>query len=1140
MDDSTREWIYSEQVERQLNTLRESARFRDHPVPSKILDHVVRHHLLNDHEQLSEKAVLRKVYGVTDKASLEEAIEKTTARKAKSRLSKELEEYYAEEGAKDEVIIGLDKGSYYPVYRFRGHSTPIELWRPPSAEEGERRNLIGYLDWVIRECGELPIYFPEHLKEEADGFGAIWQRVQVVTKPRQFENQRIEDQERQGSKGEVEYAPLHSRPTDDRGGVSGDKDDAEILDWSDTREPKNDRHKFLFRHMIVLGDAGFGKTWLLKHEAVRLARKAKEEISRHRPSGAIPVFLRLPDLAEYETKDRTLIQSICACLKALGGLPGELVSLIKKLLDEGRVALLLDAWDEVSPSKESRSSSRFLRRKINRLAEDKSGSVVVSSRPSGYWSGALISKATEVQVLAFNPKEIRGFVATWFTSDENAQIEQLLLELKPGSAIGELARVPLLLSLVCKLVEEGGDAPKNREELHRRVLRRLIEDWPKYDDKPGTPLDFYDQIEILGRAAVALDLQAQFTRRRLKAALGGSETTLQRLERAGVFSKMGNDRRVFLHRSVQEYLTAVGLSTREDLSGLVERHSLDPTWHETLTLLGGVLSTKDKDMPRRSQDGIASLRRVFRGLQQEHGECITKVVRPRLALAGRVLTETDSDAAEIASIRDEVFDLLCATWRSAYSDSITAGYTHIRYSLSSLARNHDSLARKLPTDSAFTTIRVSVGDHLLIDVLANRFHNRSANPEIRARSLIRLAELGSLTSGETAELPLSCLANRYEDVVVRMAAAKVIPEMPVETRTAAARLVKCVEDHTDDSRVRSAALRALVAMGERFVKSAESVLVALLREQENDDPIRNYIPGALRWLGPNLSAETIRTLLERGIDIEEDGHVRRVCLSTLSEVASQIALGGSRLVCECLNGQEKDPLTRYHLVNLLGKLPRDDGSTAQLLERVDDLEEDDLVRASAARALQAFGIETVESLKILQQADIDEQDFEERLAKSFPDVEEEHRGIHSLINTFNDPSLSPLDRSEAVEDLARQGLPDKRITGLLLACLGDKAEDDSVRASAAGSWGLAATAIVGEVVPSWISCLNDRTDDPIVRSKAAISLGTFFGDDELRIRIVSALVMRMSDKKEASAVRSGSAEALRRLLIGGLVPLNAR
>ncbi len=163
----------------------------------------------------------------------------------------------------------------------------------------------------------------------------------------------------------------------------------------------------------------------------------------------------------------------------------------------------------------------MLKDRLEQFAQGYKGRIVLTSRSARY-GGRIMSGATEVEILAFRPHEIDAFVATWFEND-NSRLTQLAEELQKHHQIGGLARIPLLLALICRIFEEpNAKLPVRRAELYKRALTGLMFDWLR-DDRKALSLDDWDRenyLDQLGEAAWKLQLREQFSDKTLASAWG--------------------------------------------------------------------------------------------------------------------------------------------------------------------------------------------------------------------------------------------------------------------------------------------------------------------------------------------------------------------------------------------------------------------------------------------------------------------------------------------------------------------------------------------------------------------------------------------------------------------------------------------
>ena len=128
--------------------------------------------------------------------------------------------------------------------------------------------------------------------------------MQVIEDRRGYENWLVKERERLRpaglDAGEWAYAPAKSRA--ELGEEEGEKEGKDKADRPKPPEPIawDAQARERFRRVVVLGDPGFGKTWLLRREARSLALEQAEAL-RDRRIGldevVVPFYARLSDLS---------------------------------------------------------------------------------------------------------------------------------------------------------------------------------------------------------------------------------------------------------------------------------------------------------------------------------------------------------------------------------------------------------------------------------------------------------------------------------------------------------------------------------------------------------------------------------------------------------------------------------------------------------------------------------------------------------------------------------------------------------------------------------------------------------------------------------------------------------------------------
>jgi HEAT repeat protein len=506
--------------------------------------------------------------------------------------------------------------------------------------------VMAYLDSLAKSMAALPKYYPTHLRSddgEKSPFDEVRQVVQVVEDRDAFARWLAEEREWLRATGQdferVLYAPNRAWP-EDTGGSELRRHDQIQRDRSKLPElirwDENDgKH---FKRAIILGDPGFGKTWLLHYEARLVARKQLEKLTDRMISldqVILPIFARLSDLNASDGKIEDALVSLtwdrlAAALAKRnredlpanqGRQPSEaFCNLIRKKLHSEHCVILLDAWDEVPVEVPSVGEPiKFLpnhRQRLGQRLEAFASSfphprLLVTSRIVGYTD--LRIDAKELELLAFDAKQIESFARVWFGSDTETANE-FLTKIREQHQVRGLARIPLMLALLCRVysqrLESGCDFPSRRVELYDLVLRGLLRDWKGEKQRRNiSEGELNDKLELLSAVSYPLleEGYEQFSESVLKMKisswLAGLKTShrfygikayrlVDELKIDGILISAGEHPEtplLFLHRTFHEYLAAQALVQQRTWLKLALAHVYDLGWHEVLTLSGGML-----------------------------------------------------------------------------------------------------------------------------------------------------------------------------------------------------------------------------------------------------------------------------------------------------------------------------------------------------------------------------------------------------------------------------------------------------------------------------------------------------------------------------------------------------------------------
>ncbi|MBI4329736.1 MAG: HEAT repeat domain-containing protein [Chloroflexi bacterium] len=588
------------------------------------------------------------------------------------------------------------------------------LEKPLPARSALEEDILAYLEALSRAAAELPEYYPAHLRTTQEPgetpFDQVRQVVCVVDAPGHFEEWLAEEQERERGAGnefnrwDYAYAPRYLRPGLEEKDTSWRPALPGPLRWDEHAGQR-------FRRAVILGVPGSGKTWLLRYEARRLAVSAAARLRRGDVTVqdlVFPIMAQLSDLCRDDGPLEEALEEYVA-----GKAPGAFRSFVRDKLKTERCVVLLDAWDEATgegpgagqPGEFLASYPQRLGRRLADFARKFSlARILLTSRTAGYGARP-IPGAQEVELAPLETPRVESFVRAWFR-DDGKTADLFLDGLRRSHQVRGLARVPLMLALMCRAYREGTPAfPARRVEVYDRCLRGLLRDWK--EEAQRRLVSDLSVTGILSRlATVALKLQRQqrdrFTEAELAEAPGldmkessGQTTTeaeefVASLKRDGIVVAGGADGRsslCFLHRSFQEYLAASALAVRANhegwdrVAGLVSRKAWLPRWQEVIVLLAGLL---DDPGPL-----LQMLSRQEPSCQEPRGDCY---FRTRLALAARCLPELKP---EIRQRRLDAADRITAKafslWYENELKDTAASVSHLTLALPALGWSNASV-----------------------------------------------------------------------------------------------------------------------------------------------------------------------------------------------------------------------------------------------------------------------------------------------------------------------------------------------------------------------------------------------------------------------------------------------------------------
>lgn len=214
-----------------------------------------------------------------------------------------------------------------------------------------------------------------------------------------------------------------------------------------------------YSKLMVLGKPGSGKTTFLKYLAIQCN---EGEFQAH----LVPIFVILKDFAEAQGSPTLLayitkMYSTCSVTEAQ----------VAELLKHGRAMVLLDGLDEVREADNS-----LVIKRIREFSDQfHTNQFVMTCRLAA--REYTFEKFTEVEVANFDDQQIATFAHKWFQRQDPVKADRFFQKLGENQPIKELAKNPLLLTLLCLVFTETTNFPLNRSELYKEGLDVLLKKW---------------------------------------------------------------------------------------------------------------------------------------------------------------------------------------------------------------------------------------------------------------------------------------------------------------------------------------------------------------------------------------------------------------------------------------------------------------------------------------------------------------------------------------------------------------------------------------------------------------------------------------------------------------------------------------
>lgn len=239
---------------------------------------------------------------------------------------------------------------------------------------------------------------------------------------------------------------------------------------------------------VLLGGPGSGKSSICRYLICALARGLANPNSEqpNASSTLLPVFVSIRRYVR-ELGERSSLAFLDFVVEQartelqVSSMEG---TLFEHWLHQGRVVAVFDGLDEAGDARRRGEVRECLQAFC---ATYPRAHVVVTSRESGYRDTPLCIDGLQTYIVQPLTDEMQDqFVHQWYTASvpddpdrRSALIAQLQRQLAQAPAVRELARRPLLATLIAVVHHTVGDLPQRRSRLYDRFVTTLLETWPE-------------------------------------------------------------------------------------------------------------------------------------------------------------------------------------------------------------------------------------------------------------------------------------------------------------------------------------------------------------------------------------------------------------------------------------------------------------------------------------------------------------------------------------------------------------------------------------------------------------------------------------------------------------------------------------
>ncbi|MDX2099186.1 MAG: GUN4 domain-containing protein [Leptolyngbyaceae cyanobacterium bins.59] len=397
--------------------------------------------------------------------------------------------------------------------------------------------------------------------------------------------------------------------------------------WNLLPKQQDSKQTFPHRLMAIIADPGYGKTTLMRFLTLSFAN---ENYKDYQAKELIPVLLLFREIypqiqSQHQPPLPQLIVEQVQKLPRCSELQTSR-SWFDEQLMQGKCLIMLDGLDEVPEAQRERVSQW-----ANWQMQNYPTQFILTSRPHGFDRDLFVG-VQPIDVLDFNNDQKRRFIEQWYRfitweltwkshwqesqydpnpqnrltreqaeAESHAQAQRaaddLSRQLFADPNLTDLAKNPLLITIIAATHEGSENLPSQRIPLYREIFKLLLEYRPNRRDTRLTIDNAEDNQRILQKLALALtgagktqfspQQGVEWIKDRFTEVYKGNTLTpkafFQEIQQvSGLLAGGEGELYEFTHKTFQEYLAAQELRASEGGANKIREKFTDPNWEEVV------------------------------------------------------------------------------------------------------------------------------------------------------------------------------------------------------------------------------------------------------------------------------------------------------------------------------------------------------------------------------------------------------------------------------------------------------------------------------------------------------------------------------------------------------------------------------